>query len=494
MKLLLVLTLTAATIAAVYSQANNETGTTDPSTTAPTTSDYPATTASPLLESICDALNYTQNNPGSSDVQCETNDVCNGLVCQLLVQVGQGMQEDFYFEMNVIPCTTPPGLKIFLSNIDGSAVLVDQVFYESVKKNISGEYSFVLDVVVEHSVDTLTVQVRLEDPSDSVSDIAKRQLPTEPLQIIERTEFPISDVICPTSTCAAMDEIIELNEERNFTCNLTQNCDGITCFIPVESFFIPATIRILPCANPVAAHVVIDFDLANIELLNALVSNRDTLPVLFGEDEVATLDVTVDQLDNALGLQISAITPNGTITVLDYTYVPYSRDEMECEFFNPTCLSLQTISEKAYRSNRSCPTIRNCTGLQCFLDLFETGALFPVNILPQPCDSSVTLEIREAGPLANDTSGEGGIIITREVRKNKNFPLFNKQVSVVVDRFDDAVGFELSVNGEDSPIIPYSFIPLNKTGVTCGAPRMEPHMLSAVVLAVAALLASLHFI
>lgn len=84
--------------------------------------------------------------------------------------------------------------------------------------------------------------------------------------------------------------------------------------------------------------------------------------------------------------------------VLEYTFFPVDRSSAECEVFSLTCLGLQGVVDKAARSNLSCETNRKCDGVDCLVDVFQKGALFPMSMIFNPCRDpmpSVDLILKE---------------------------------------------------------------------------------------------------
>ena len=41
--------------------------------------------------------------------------------------------------------------------------------------------------------------------------------------------------------------------------------------------------------------------------------------------------------------------------------------------------------DKAARSDITCQTNRNCDGVDCLIDVFQNGALFPMSLTVNPC-------------------------------------------------------------------------------------------------------------
>ena len=66
--------------------------------------------------------------------------------------------------------------------------------------------------------------------------------------------------------------------------------------------------------------------------------------------------------------------------------------------FSLTCLGLQGVVDKAARSNLSCQTNAECDTVNCFVDVFQNGALFPLSMKFNPCResrSSVTIILKQ---------------------------------------------------------------------------------------------------
>lgn len=46
---------------------------------------------------------------------------------------------------------------------------------------------------------------------------------------------------------------------------------------------------------------------------------------------------------------------------------------------------MQGVVDKAARSNISCKTNQKCDGVDCLIDVFQNGALFPMSMIINPC-------------------------------------------------------------------------------------------------------------
>ena len=49
------------------------------------------------------------------------------------------------------------------------------------------------------------------------------------------------------------------------------------------------------------------------------------------------------------------------------------------------CLGLQGVVDKAARSNLTCQINTKCDTVNCFVDVFQNGALFPLSMKFNPC-------------------------------------------------------------------------------------------------------------
>jgi hypothetical protein len=71
--------------------------------------------------------------------------------------------------------------------------------------------------------------------------------------------------------------------------------------------------------------------------------------------------------------------------LLEYRFFPVDQSKPECEVFSLTCLGLQGVVDKAARSNITCQVNAKCDTLNCFVDVFQNGAQFPLSMTFNPC-------------------------------------------------------------------------------------------------------------
>ena len=71
--------------------------------------------------------------------------------------------------------------------------------------------------------------------------------------------------------------------------------------------------------------------------------------------------------------------------LLEYRFFPVDQTKPECEVFSLTCLGLQGVVDKAARSNITCQINKVCDTLNCFVDVFQNGAQFPLSMTFNPC-------------------------------------------------------------------------------------------------------------
>ena len=83
--------------------------------------------------------------------------------------------------------------------------------------------------------------------------------------------------------------------------------------------------------------------------------------------------------------------------LLEYRFFPVDQNKLECEAFSLTCLGLQGVVDKAARSNITCQLNEKCDTVNCFVDVFQNGAQFPLSMKFNPCKEprpSVNLVLR----------------------------------------------------------------------------------------------------
>ena len=87
-----------------------------------------------------------------------------------------------------------------------------------------------------------------------------------------------------------------------------------------------------------------------------------------------------------VSIQLTDQQPPTLETILNYQYFPISRDYEYCNAFNPTCLALEGVVDKADRNDILCNTTEQCDGVLCWFDLLQNGALFPATASLVPCN------------------------------------------------------------------------------------------------------------
>ena len=103
------------------------------------------------------------------------------------------------------------------------------------------------------------------------------------------------------TTCLALQQIAsESDEELKCTTNKDKNeCDTITCTATISGFQVITKLTVLPCGDIPAVHITIE--VAGSVTVDEELSKSQELTIF---PNVATADVTLNQLDGAIGIQV----------------------------------------------------------------------------------------------------------------------------------------------------------------------------------------------
>ena len=103
------------------------------------------------------------------------------------------------------------------------------------------------------------------------------------------------------TTCTALKEIASEQTQQECTTNGDIDCDTITCTGTFGLVEVDTTTKVLPCNKPPAVNLAADVTVGTqMYKVDETVSKTESIAVADG----ANLDVTLDQLDDAIGLQV----------------------------------------------------------------------------------------------------------------------------------------------------------------------------------------------
>ena len=129
------------------------------------------------------------------------------------------------------------------------------------------------------------------------------------------------------------------------------------------------------------------------------------------------------------------LSSGGTDVFFPYGKIPINQSDCP----TTTCEALELITlSKTVESNVTCATNELCNGLDCLVDVFGTGVLFPVQATVLPCNQppAIHFELREPG---------GPLIQEQTTAHNTRFRLFNFEVHVILSQLQNALGLGVCI-------------------------------------------------
>ncbi|KAL5489435.1 hypothetical protein EMCRGX_G018527 [Ephydatia muelleri] len=368
----------------------------------------PFTPSPPSYPTQCQAFSEI----GNTTSICTANPSCDGVTCSL--------PGGLVTRVGVLPCNTPPAISLTVEGANGS-VLFSRAIDRTQQVPLVGGTSLLV-VVNQLPNATIGFQVDLQTLVGTTN-------------IIPYTTFPLNTTGCgptqvpptlspqqPGTACAALSGIASSQP----LCSTNVACDQIDC--SVQGYTTAMTVSIL--------------------------------------GGVLGLQVTVDQLDSALGIKLDVTTPFGTSNIIPFTVVPLNTSSCPPTPAPPTsspetttCSALRGVSS----SNPTCLANEACNGLTCTTLGLSTG----FTILP--CNSPPAIALSVNG--SNGTSLYSGVISGSQF-----IPLGGTvTLVIVVDQLNNSLGIRvdaLSAFGGVLSIIPYTVIPLNTSN--CGPTQATP--------------------
>ena len=126
------------------------------------------------------------------------------------------------------------------------------------------------------------------------------------------TDTPSSQSTAATSTtssptlaqrCQALDNLAD--NAQSLSCTKNRQCDVVRCNVTsptVQTFISNGTLTLLPCNHPPAVRLSVASPSGNV-VFNRVITQSQIVPL---RQEI-TLGITLDQLPNAIGFQVSII-------------------------------------------------------------------------------------------------------------------------------------------------------------------------------------------
>ncbi|KAL5489437.1 hypothetical protein EMCRGX_G018529 [Ephydatia muelleri] len=375
----------------------------------------PFTPSLPSYPTQCQAFSEI----GNATSICAANPSCDGVTCSL--------PGGLVTRVGVLPCNTPPAISLTVQGANGT-VLFSRAIDRTQQVPLVGGASLLV-VVNQLPNATIGFQVDLQTLVGTTN-------------IIPYTTFPLNTTGCgptqvpPTLSPQQPDRLL---------------CPGLHHRHDCVTLHQPPSVR-LTVTNPVGTQVY-----------SQTLSQSRQVSILGG---VLGLQVTVDQLDNALGIKLDVTTPFGTSNIIPFTVVPLNTSSCPPTQAPPTsspetttCSALRGVSS----SNPTCLANEACNGLTCTTLGLSTG----FTILP--CNSPPAIALSVNG--SNGTSLYSGVISGSQF-----IPLGGTvTLVIVVDQLNNSLGIRvdaLSAFGGVLSIIPYTVIPLNTSN--CGPTQATP--------------------
>ena len=127
------------------------------------------------------------------------------------------------------------------------------------------------------------------------------------------------------------------------------------------------------------------------------------------------------------------LSSGGTDVFFPYGKIPINQSDCP----TTTCEALELITlSKTVESNVTCNFVMDL--INCLVDVFGTGVLFPVQATVLPCNQppAIHFELREPG---------GPLIQERTTAHNTGFRLFNFKVDVILCQLQNALGLGVCI-------------------------------------------------
>eukprot|EP00731_Ephydatia_muelleri_P020062 Em0012g887a len=301
---------------------------------------------------------------GNATSICAANPSCDGVTCSL--------PGGLVTRVGVLPCNTPPAISLTVQGANGT-VLFSRAIDRTQQVPLVGGASLLV-VVNQLPNATIGFQVDLQTLVGTTN-------------IIPYTTFPLNTTGCgptqvpptlspqqPGTACAALSGIASSQP----LCSTNVACDQIDC--SVQGYTTAMTV--LPCTSPPSVRLTVTNPVGT-QVYSQTLSQSRQVSILGG---VLGLQVTVDQLDNALGIKLDVTTPFGTSNIIPFTVVPLNTSSCPPTQAPPTS-SPETTTCSALRGvssfNPTCLANEACNGLTCTTLGLSTGfTILPCNSPP----------------------------------------------------------------------------------------------------------------
>ena len=103
----------------------------------------------------------------------------------------------------------------------------------------------------------------------------------------------------PATTCQALQQVADAsNEDLECTTNGEKNCDTLTCTTAISNIPVTAELTVLSCADIPSVNMSVE---AVGNVINEVLSESQKITIV---PNLVTADVTLDQLDGAIGILV----------------------------------------------------------------------------------------------------------------------------------------------------------------------------------------------
>jgi hypothetical protein len=132
---------------------------------------------------------------------------------------------------------------------------------------------------------------------------------------------PTAETDGKNTTCAVLAQLAADSEFFECVADSTEPCDTVSCTNELVGRVYSALIVLMPCVSPAA--VRLEVREGETVLVDKTVDRSETVevPELFG----LVLDITLDQFEDAIGLEVLGALGREVFSVVKYTVIPLER-------------------------------------------------------------------------------------------------------------------------------------------------------------------------
>lgn len=145
---------------------------------------------SPILPTTCEVLEELAMNPGNSDVDCSTNEACDGIEC-----VANLLNADYQAIALILSCRDPrPAIRLILVDPQ-SMILFNDTFDNSRNVTIQQLFGLQLSVILQQFPHSIGLQIDAIPPT---------LVSPDPIPVVQYTIIPIDTTQCEPLTPEGM--------------------------------------------------------------------------------------------------------------------------------------------------------------------------------------------------------------------------------------------------------------------------------------------------